>query len=294
MMSIMPPVPSDEEEKYVTSYTKGFDFDNTNAGVLDLSQLPLEIDVAEIDQYPNETYALMRKNGLGTSDSSALLNVNPYTTRSELIAEKCRNYLTQEELEVGDKAAVRKGRDLEPLIISKSEQMFGTRVIKPIDMYRHKEYPWIKFNFDGVMDKTYYENDKYQYIPNEIKVVTLYGQKHYNFKKAWMQEGIGWTPLPDDHSKANNSIETKAAQYGIPGYYYTQLQQQIMGLNAPFGYLTTMLDSSWQVNTFFIWRDNAVINALVTEGYKVWAEITNRRGPNWSIPVLTEQTSTST
>ena len=120
MMSIMPPVPSDEEEKYVTSYTKGFDFDNTNAGVLDLSQLPLEIDVAEIDQYPNETYALMRKNGLGTSDSSALLNVNPYTTRSELIAEKCRNYLTQEDLEVGDKAAVRKGRDLEPLIISKS------------------------------------------------------------------------------------------------------------------------------------------------------------------------------
>lgn len=44
--------------------------DNGNFDVLDLSQLNLVIDVEHIDQYPNEQYALLRKRGLGTSDSS--------------------------------------------------------------------------------------------------------------------------------------------------------------------------------------------------------------------------------
>ena len=47
-----------------------------NAGKLDLTDLDLEIDVADIDQYPNEQYALLRKRGLGTSDSSILLGAS--------------------------------------------------------------------------------------------------------------------------------------------------------------------------------------------------------------------------
>jgi len=267
-------------------YTSGFDYKSENAGVLDLSQLDLEVDIQNIDEYPNQEYALLRKNGLGTSDSSIVLGVNPYTSKAELVREKCRNYLTEDELAVGDKSAVRKGRELEPLIIHKKAQIMGRRVIKPTDMYRHKDYPYIKFNFDGVLDKVYNEDNTYQYIPTEIKLVTVYGQKHYKGNLATYIEGRGWQDIPQNWGDEKSlSIEEKANRYGIPPYYYTQLQQQIFGLNAPYGFLTVMFESSWQVHSYFIWRDQTTINQLIIEDSKVWNLIEQKRPKDFDLGV---------
>ena len=278
-----------EEFNDTKKFTSGFDFINENAGVLDLSELDIEVDIANIDQYPNEQYALLRKNGLGTSDSSIVLGVNPYTSKNDLIAEKCRNYLTEEELEVGTKSAVRKGRELEPLIIHKHSQVMGRRIIKPTDMYRHKDYPFIKFNFDGVIDKLYNEDGTYQYIPDEIKVVTIYGMKHYQPKKATFSEFTGWELLPPHYEKEDVSIEQKAAMYGIPPYYYTQLQQQIFGLNAPYGFLTVMFEKDWQIHSWFVWRDQKVINQLIMEDTKTWNIIESKRPANFDLGVEIKQ-----
>ena len=278
-----------EEFNDTKKFTSGFDFINENAGVLDLSELNIEVDIANIDQYPNEQYALLRKNGLGTSDSSIVLGVNPYTSKNDLIAEKCRNYLTEEELEVGTKSAVRKGRELEPLIIHKHSQVMGRRIIKPTDMYRHKDYPFIKFNFDGVIDKLYNEDGTYQYIPDEIKVVTIYGMKHYQPKKATFSEFTGWQLIPPHYEKEDVSIEQKAAMYGIPPYYYTQLQQQIFGLNAPYGFLTVMFEKDWQIHSWFVWRDQKVINQLIMEDAKTWNIIESKRPANFDLGVEIKQ-----
>ena len=274
-----------EEFNDTKKFTSGFDFINENAGVLDLSELDIEVDIANIDQYPNEQYALLRKNGLGTSDSSIVLGVNPYTSKNDLIAEKCRNYLTEKELEVGTKSAVRKGRELEPLIIHKHSQVMGRRIIKPTDMYRHKDYPFIKFNFDGVIDKLYNEDGTYQYIPDEIKVVTIYGMKHYQPKKATFSEFTGWQLIPPHYENENVGIEQKAAMYGIPPYYYTQLQQQIFGLNAPYGFLTVMFEKDWQIHSWFVWRDQKVINQLIMEDAKTWNIIESKRPANFDLGV---------
>lgn len=265
-------------------YTSGFEFTDDNAGELELDGLDIVIDINNIDQYPNQEYALLRKNGLGTSDSSIVLGVNPYTTLSELVAEKCRNYLTEEELAVGDKSAVRKGRELEPLIIHKHSQIMGRRIIKPIHMYAHKEYPYIKFNFDGVLDKVQV-GDKEQYIPDEIKVVTTYGVKHYQKQKAVFNEKTGWAEIPPHYETTNASIEEKAAMYGIPPYYYTQLQQQIFGLDAPYGYLTVLFENTWEVCSFFVWRDQKVINELILKDTKTWNTIQNRRPADFDLGV---------
>ena len=278
-----------EEFNDTKKFTSGFDFINENAGILDLSELDIEVDIANIDQYPNEQYALLRKNGLGTSDSSIVLGVNPYTSKNDLIAEKCRNYLTEEELEVGTKSAVRKGRELEPLIIHKHSQVMGRRIIKPTDMYRHKDYPFIKFNFDGVIDKLYNKDGTYQYIPDEIKVVTIYGMKHYQPKKATFSEFAGWELLPPHYENENVSIEQKAAMYGIPPYYYTQLQQQIFGLNAPYGFLTVMFEKDWRIHSWFIWRDQKVINQLIMEDAKTWNIIESKRPTNFDLGVKIKQ-----
>ena len=274
-----------EEFNDTKKFTSGFDFINENEGVLDLSELDIEVDIANIDQYPNEQYALLRKNGLGTSDSSIILGVNPYTSKNDLIAEKCRNYLTEEELEVGTKSAVRKGRELEPLIIHKHSQVMERRIIKPTDMYRHKDYPFIKFNFDGVIDKLYNEDGTYQYIPDEIKVVTIYGMKHYQPKKATFSEFTGWQLIPPHYEKEDVNIEQKAAMYGIPPYYYTQLQQQIFGLNAPYGFLTVMFEKDWQIHSWFVWRDQKVINQLIMEDAKTWNIIESKRPENFDLGV---------
>lgn len=238
---------------------------------LDLTNLPIEIAIENIDEVladDNEKFALLRKEGLGGSDSSMVLNVNPYKSRNELIQEKARDVLTAEEKEVSDKVAVRKGRDLEPLIIDKTTKFLGTKVFKPKDMYRFKEYPYLTMNFDGVAE------DENGYFPVEIKVVTLYGQKHYNFNKAFFDETQGLIPIPENYAMSEiNTIETKAMQYGIPPYYYTQLQQEMMALNAEYGYLSVLRDSDWRVFTFYVHKDPFVQSRLITEGYQVWNEV---------------------
>lgn len=260
---------TDDNEEYVksmTDYKEPVIKEQVDVH-LDLTNTPLIVDVPNIDMLPNEQYALLRKNGLGTSDSSIVLKVNPFKTVSELVAEKARTYLTEEEKAVGDEIAVKKGRDLEPLIIQKFEQFFGQKNWKPSDMYVHKDFPYIKFNFDGVT------GTPEQYIPCEIKVVTKKGERHYAPEKAMFVEKIGFRPLPQNHAITNNSIQTKAGLYGIPPYYYTQLQQQILGLNAPFGYLSILYESTWTFVTFFIHRDDRVITDIIVEGAKVWDRV---------------------
>lgn len=270
---------------FTQKYTSGFEFADDNAGELDLEGLPIEIDIANIDLYPNKEYALLRKNGLGTSDSSIVLGVNPYTSLSDLIREKCRDYLTDDELAVGDKSAVRKGRELEPLIIHKHSQVMGRRIIKPIHMYNHKDFPYIKFNFDGVLDKTYIEDGVYKYIPDEIKVVTIYGMKHYQKHKATYSESVGWRDIPPKYCDINASIEDKAAMYGIPPYYYTQLQQQIFGLDAPYGFLTVLFEKDWEMHSWLVWRDQKLINELVLQDTKTWNTIETRRPSSFELDV---------
>lgn len=267
-------------------YSWGASFEDENAGILDLSELNIDIAVKNIDQYPNNEYALLRKEGLGTSDSSIVLGVNPYTTKAELIAEKCRDYLTNDQLEVGNKPAVIKGRELEPFIISKHSQIIGKRIIKPIDMYESKDYPYIRFNFDGVIDKEYNEDGTYQYIPDEIKVVTMFGQKHYNKKLAYFRERLGYVnDIPENHGQKNIPIENKAALYGIPPYYYTQLQQQIYGLDAPYGFLTVLFEKDWEIVSYFVWRDQKTINELILEDTKTWNTILINRPHSFDIGV---------
>ena len=251
--------------------------DHTEA--LDMEGLPISIYIENIDEVlaNNEDFALIRKNGLGGSDSSAVLGVNPYTSRQQLIQEKARDVLTAEEKAVGDKVAVRKGRDLEPLIIEKATKALGINVFKPSDMYRFTNYPWLTMNFDGVFKED-------QYYPCEIKVVTLYGQKHYDFNKAYYDELEGIKPIPPNYADSEiNTIETKAMQYGIPPYYYTQLQQEMMALNAPYGLLAVLKDSDWRLNVFFIHQDKYVQSRLITEGWKVWEEVV-KLNPNRKLP----------
>ena len=238
---------------------------------LRLEDTNLILKQANVSALSNEEFALIRRDGFGGSDSSVLLGVNPYTSKHEMLDQKARTTLTQEEMETGEQTAVIKGNDLEPLIIQKFAKTFNLDVLKPTDMYTFRDYPYLTMNFDGIIDAGN------KYFPAEIKVVTKKGERHYDPTKVVYSEHYGLQALPQNYSITNNSWETKAALYGIPPYYYTQLQAEIFAADAPFGFLATLWEASWKLHVYFVWADPACQNALIVEGFKAWQQVERMR-----------------
>lgn len=215
----------------------------------------LVVKIEHINQVSEEEYAMLRKESFGGSDSSILCGVNLYKTLNQLIKEKNCKYITDEEKEVGNKAIVRKGKDLEPIILDKAAQELGIEINKPTAMFEFKEEPILTLNYDGVAE----ENQVL--IPIEAKLVSKYGEKYYNKDKTLEENKEVDMRIEGDSLEAH--IKRKALRIGIPAYYYTQVQQEIMGLNAPYGYLAVLFDDSWTFKLYLVKADNYVQNKII-------------------------------
>ena len=277
---------------------------------IDLSNLPIKLLVKDVGSLTAEEFTNIRRRGFGGSDSSMLLGVNPYQGESELINSKVLPYLPdspektaqlERESQVGRLASVRKGNDLEPLIIKKASEALGITIIKPVDMFQFKDYPYLTMNFDGVGDfpkdhKFSFVAKHHGYAPVEIKVATFKGQRHYQIPKAIYSEtrfyqGLEpWEEAPpplSDEELRTLSIEQKALHFGIPPYYYTQVQQEMMALDANHGFLAVLFEMDWHLQIFFVQKDIYVWNALKIEGYKEWQKveaIIRRYNPTMATP----------
>lgn len=214
----------------------------------------LEVAIPNVQDMSHEDYALARKNYFGASDSSILCGVNLYKNMSQLIAEKNAKYLTKEELEVGEKPIVRKGYDLEPIILNKAEEVLNAVIHKPKDMFKFKGTNGLSVNYDGVMQ------DNGTWVPVEAKLVSKYGEKYYN--KNVTMDAAKTVSVAVEGESLEQHIKRKALKLGIPAYYYTQVQQEIAGLDAPHGYLAALFDETWTFKVFYIPRDNYVINMI--------------------------------
>jgi len=214
----------------------------------------LDIKIKDINKMSEEEYALARKDSFGGSDSSVLCGVNLYKSMEQLITEKKSKFLTEEEKEVGKKPVVIKGRELEPIILMKAEKELGTEICKPTDMYVFKDTPCLTLNFDGV---TEIGNDL---IPIEAKLVSKWGEKYYNKSKT-IEENRE-VEMQVEGSTLEEHIKKKALHIGIPPYYYTQCQQEMMGLNAPYCYLACQFDDSWTFKMYLVKADPYVQNMI--------------------------------
>lgn len=231
------------------------------------------IEVANVAELSNDDYAILRKAFLGASDSSILCNVNLFKTKAELLEDKRTKYITDKDREIGNKPAVKKGRELESLIIQKFIERTGYEVTKPEYMYHHPKYEYLAVNFDGIM-----KDEEGVYIPVEAKLVTRWGEKYYN-------KYVGDRPnLPTINKDwtIKEHIEKMAKACGIPGYYYTQVQQQILMCDTPekttaYGYLTVLFDEPWEDITYYIPRDNKVIQHIIVEGAKFYEQMNKER-----------------
>lgn len=219
-----------------------------------IKQGQLKVAIPNIQSMSHEDYALARKNYFGASDSSILCGVNLYKTLDQLIVEKNSKFLTEEEKKVGDKPIVKKGYDLEPIILNKAETDLNLNIFKPADMYAFIDTDGLSVNYDGVA----YIDDTL--IPIEAKLVSKYGEKYYN-KLTTIEENKQVT-MDIEGETLGQHIKRKALKIGIPPYYYTQVQQEIAGLNAPYGYLAAMFDETWSFKIYYIPRDEYVISKI--------------------------------
>lgn len=219
----------------------------------------LDVAVDNIQSLSHEEYALKRKDFFGASDSSIILGVNLYKDINTLLDEKNAKYLTEDEKAVGEKAIVKKGYDLEPVILSKAEAEltdlgFIGHLIKPVNMYKFKEVDGMSVNYDGV----FITEDKL--IPVEAKLVSKYGEKYYN--KTITIADAKTVNMNKEGTSVTEHTKKKALRFGIPAYYYTQVQQELLGLNADYGFLAAQFDETWTFKLYYIPKDPYVQEEL--------------------------------
>lgn len=233
------------------------------------SKLIVDIeDMAKLAEEDNEAYAMNRKRGFGASDSSILLGVNHWTKLDDLIAQKNLDYISDEELAVGQKPQVRMGADLEPLILQKASEFFHSPITKPSAQYRFEEYPFLTVNFDGGLHTPMPHGDFTPpvCIAVEAKCVSPFARKYWDFSKAYVDEE-SWSNSHRPHRFATESVkemvEEEAKMTGIPPYYYTQCQQQMMGTNMPYCALVALDVKEWQIHVFKVFENEFIQQQII-------------------------------
>ena len=208
----------------------------------------------DVDKLSEDEYIMLRKKTFGASDVSSLFGVG-FIDLEALITQKNSPVVTDEERKIGLLPNVRKGRDLEPLIFTKSMEILGidlTHVRKPKDMYQ--AITGLTINFDAVYSPLK-DNPNYE-LPIELKYVSIFGDKYWKFNTANQVHDIGYdSPLQqlikNDSSNGQKHVMIAADLYGMPPYYYTQIQTQIFAAGTEVGYLCALRDKDWNV---YIWR----------------------------------------
>lgn len=229
-------------------------------------------DATEKSKHDKEAFCLTRRQGIGASESSVLLNVSKWKTLEQLIKEKTSTEITPEELEIGNKPSVRKGADIEPIILNKFSEWAAVEVFKPEEMYKVDECPALTINFDGL----YYEQLLEQLIPVEAKLVTQWGQKYWStLHEAKTFDSVCNHPLFAGRNIQEHVIEL-AKMYGVPEYYYTQVQQQLIATGADYAWLIALFDKDWELHAYKIYKDKWTQDEIKKTATIVWEEIQER------------------
>lgn len=228
-------------------------------------------NAAQLAETDHEAFAKIRRVGFGASDSSIILGVNKWTNIDTLIAQKLSDELTPDEIEVGNKPQVRMGADLEPIILRKFCEWSGLTVHKPEAMYSILEYPQLLVNFDGIIDDTN--------IPVECKLVSMFADRYWNKDKA-LKDGELIRQKPPTYGSAttvDDHINTMADMYGIPVYYYTQVQQQLLAVRGGYAYLAALFIKDWTLRVYQIYSDDITQDILVLKSDQYWRTIQDKK-----------------
>lgn len=142
---------------------------------------------ADTRSMSREEWLESRRNGIGGSDASAILGVNPYSSPLKVYMDKIGKGVEEEENE-----AMRQGTDLEQYVADRfvdfmEKQGTPKKVRKCNRILRHPDYPWMLANIDrevlkenaGLECKTTSPFSKFRFDEGEINPHYYWQCIHY-------------------------------------------------------------------------------------------------------------------
>lgn len=219
-------------------------------------QIALGIERIQFDTF-NEW--LSNRHGIGGSDASAVLGLNPYKTNVELWEEKCGQRIPED---ISDKDYVKYGHDAEPLLRKLFALDHPEYQVEYYDnnMIRNEKYPWAHASLDGELT----DPDGRKGIL-EIKTTNILQSMQ---REKWNDQ--------------------------IPDNYYIQVLHYLLVTEYDFVVLKAQLKSIWQgemrMNTrhYFIEREDVKedIGLLKKEEGRFWQMVRRKQKPALILPEI--------
>lgn len=192
-----------------------------------------------------ESWLAWRRMGLGATDMSVVLGVNPWKDRLTLWAEKTGKV---PEPDLSDNEAVAWGKRLEPVVLEAYEERSGRGADISGECLRSVEHPWAQCTLDG---RTYEHPDT---DPDDPAFVET---------PDWVLE-----------IKTTNAFLASAWDDGPPEVYRVQVDHQMLVTGASKATICVLIGGQ-QLVWCDVPRDERRIRKLIYAGQKFWGLVKN-------------------
>lgn len=179
------------------------------------------IRVAATKDMPREEWLVLRREGLGGSDASTVMGLNPYSDRLTLFCDK-KGLLPEKE----DTESMRLGRDLEEYVAKRFCEATGKKVKRSGYMWRHPQYAFLQANIDrevvgedAILEcKTTMNYDRHDYDSGEIPMNYYCQCMHYmavtGCDRAYLAvlvfgKGFYWFTIERDENEVQSLVESE-------------------------------------------------------------------------------------
>lgn len=182
----------------------------------------------------------LRKTGIGASEMSVLLGVNPWKSEIELWGEKTGRV---EAPDLSDVESVRWGQLLEPVVLEEYRRRADRAVRASGELLRSCAHPWALATLDG---------------------------------ETCGREDAGWWPL---EAKTTSAFRADDWEDGPPEMYRVQVHHQMLVTGAPRATIVCLLGGQrmvWQD----IERDEQLVRKIVARGSEFWARVQSGEPPS--------------
>ena len=179
------------------------------------------IKVATIKDLSHDQWLELRRSGLGGSDASTVMGLNPYSSKLTLYADK-KGIIPEKE----DTERMRLGRDLEDYVAQRFSEATGKKIKRSGYMWRHPTYEFILANIDREIVgedaflecKTTMNYERHDYDSGEIPMNYYCQCMHYmavtGCEKAYLAvlvfgKGFYWFEIKRDENEINALIDNE-------------------------------------------------------------------------------------
>ncbi len=171
---------------------------------------------------PHEKWLEYRRTGIGGSDASTIVGLNPYSSLYKLYADKKGLISATEDTEV-----MRQGRDFEEYVAKRFTEATGKKVRRRNYMFQHDDYDYILADIDreiigenaGLECKTTSVFNKSDFENGEIPLTYYVQMTHYMAVMGYdrmylavliLSKGFYWFVIERDENEIATLLETES------------------------------------------------------------------------------------